>query len=280
MKGILFAVIIFLCAIVFLIFKMKDQSGEMEKVVQTVKEQQIQDKAVGRQIAQNNTSTKALSTTFAGHPIPPSKVNSKRYTHFFEEAVMREGRIFRWKKPNLTYYIDLMASRRLSKSKVRRAFNFWARKTKNLFTFREVANPKQADIFIQVKTASEKSRMGEAGPDISYRGQTFNIDGQSIPEYVVHHAQVTIAADHFDIKSTSRYTKAGTDHGFQTLVHELGHVLGLMGHSPTKGDCMYYRADPTATACDVLTPEVNTLAMIYGKRGTLTRGFYQQRRTR
>ncbi|MDJ0625581.1 MAG: matrixin family metalloprotease [Candidatus Caenarcaniphilales bacterium] len=258
---------------------MKDKTGEMELVIRDYKSQKQKDNTFKRKEADKLVLSNSLVSTFASDPIDPNKIDGSKYQNFFEHMLSEDGRVFRWNKPDLSYYIDRTASRRLSKSKIRKAFNFWGRKTKNLFSFRETNNPKKADIYIKVATASEKNRMGEAGPDVSYKGRTFNILGREVPEYIIHHAQITIASDYFNVENTARYTKLGTDHGFQTLVHELGHVLGLMGHSPNKGDCLYYRADPTARACDVLTPEVNTLSMVYGKPRHLTRGFYQMRRT-
>ncbi|MDX1919155.1 MAG: matrixin family metalloprotease [Candidatus Caenarcaniphilales bacterium] len=276
MKGILFTVIIFLGLVVFLIFNLKNQTKKIQEVKQSIKQQNLADGKSQAENYQQQDAQNNLTKTFASAPI--DTVDEKKYQNFFQDAVIKEGRIYRWNKANLTYYIDLLASRRLSKSKVRRAFDICSKKTK-IFTFREVTNPAAADIFIKVADASEKTRMGEAGPDKAYAGQSFKLRGMNINEYVINHAQVTIAIDYFDHEKMAEYTKAGTDHGFQTLVHELGHVLGIMGHSPSPGDCMYFQADPKARACDVLTKEVNTLAMIYGKPQAFTRGFYEARRT-
>lgn len=276
MKGILLAVIIFLGCVVFLIFNIKNQTQTINQVKNTIQSQRQVDQKNQALNYKQQDSQNNLTKTFAGAPI--DSVDQKKYQNFFQDAVIKEGRIYRWNKPNLNYYIDILASRRLSKSKIRRAFDFWSKKTR-IFTFTEVSNPERADIYIKVANASEKTRMGEAGPDKAYAGQTFNLNGVNITEYVINHAQVTIAIDYFDYDKMAEYTKAGTDHGFQTLVHELGHVLGIMGHSPGKGDCMYFQADAQARSCDVITKEVNTLAMIYGRPQSLTRGFYEARRT-
>ncbi len=268
MKGLILSAFLFLCACTYLILNVQKQQKNIGGQIA-----QFKAANQGNQQAYNtNAAQPSLTATFAGKPL--DDFDNSKYKNFFREAVINEGKIFRWNKSHLTYYIDINTQRRITKSKVRRAFDQWERKSR-IFTFSETQNPNNADIAITVATASEKNRMGEAGPDKSYAGQIFNLGGRNIQEYVIHHAQVTIASDYFDIKKVDEYQKAGTDHGFQTLVHELGHVLGLMGHSPTTGDCMFYQAHPSGKACDTLTPEVNTLAMIYGKPNSLTRGFYE-----
>ena len=209
---------------------------------------------------------------------PLQDIDDKKYHNFFETGIIKDGNLYRWHKTDLTYYIDRLAARRLSDSKIRRAFDWWARKSK-LFTFTRVTDPERADIFIQVATASEKDRMGEAGPDKAIIGKTYNFKGNTLQENIITHATVTIAEEYFSAKQVDEYNRSGKDHGFQTLVHELGHVLGLMGHSPNTGECMYFQADSTGKACNIITPEINTLAILYGRSDILTRGFYDAKRT-
>jgi len=276
MKGVLFFVFFLLVGLFFIVLVFKKQSDGLQDLKQGTKEQQMaaSQTSGGNSGKQNTAGNRPLNAFLK----PPIDTVDKKYSNFFETAVVKQGNLYRWDKSHLTYYIDLTAQRRLSKSKVRRAFETWSRKSK-LFTFSEASSPSKADIMIKVATASEKNRMGEAGPDMLLPGQTFQLKGVPISEKIIKHAQVTIAIDYFDLKKTEEYIKTGNDQGFQTLVHELGHVLGLMGHSPTLGDCMYFQADPKGVACDVLTPEVNTLAMIYGRPDLLTRGFYSSRRS-
>jgi predicted Zn-dependent protease len=274
MKGLILAALVFLGALAFLIITLKNQKGELIKQVSSFKQgvNQAQGLNGGNVNLQGQMSS---VSSFAKDPI--DSVDNSKYKNFFPDAVSNTGHIYRWNKSNLNYYIDISTQRRITKSKVKRAFDIWEKKS-HLFHFNETDNPNNADIAITVATASEKDRMGEAGPDKSVQGKTYTLNGRSITEYIVYHAQVTIASDYFDYKQMSEYQKAGTDYGFQTLVHELGHVLGIMGHSPTEGDCMFFRAHSSGRACDALTPEANTLAMIYGRPDLLTRGFFEEKK--
>jgi hypothetical protein len=251
--------------------KMKDVGSQ----VNDVKAMQAKQKAELEKLSKASRSNRDSSSGFAKTPLY-QEVDSKKFQNFFNESVITEGSIYRWNKSHLTFSIDKLASRRLSEAKVRRAFEHWQRKSR-IFTFSQEKDPNKADILIKVATASEKSRMGEAGPDKALPGAIFDIGGHKVREFIVYHANVTIAEEFFDYKKMDEYVKAGTDHGFQTLVHELAHVLGIMGHSPNVGDCMYFQAHSSGKACDVITREVNTLAMIYGRPDLLNRGFYAQK---
>ena len=56
----------------------------------------------------------------------------------------------------------------------------------------------------------------------------------------------------------------GRDARVQALAHELGHALGIDGHSPDSGDVMYYVSH---LPVDVTLRDANTLRAIYGERG-------------
>ena len=46
-------------------------------------------------------------------------------------------------------------------------------------------------------------------------------------------------------------------------LHEIGHALGIVSHSPSIGDVMYYSTDSYAT--DTITKrDINTVKRIYG----------------
>ncbi len=285
MKGVFIFLIAFCCAVTVFVFRPSQIPALKQPVANNTQASLNTNSSTTDKQSSNSVhlepnlnqpesfETQAL-VTFAQSPL--TEVDKNKYRNFFEESVVREGRLFQWYRPNLTYAIDRATERRITKSKVRRAFEHWARESK-IFTFQEVDDAEKADIFIQVASASQKDRMGEAGPDEAYENGKIQIGGRSISKYIVKHAKVTIAIDFFDYDKLKQYQQAQSDQGFQTLVHELGHVLGIMGHSPINGDCMYFQAHASGKACDELVSEINTLAMIYGRENSLNRGFYSQK---
>ncbi|MDX1918675.1 MAG: matrixin family metalloprotease [Candidatus Caenarcaniphilales bacterium] len=205
---------------------------------------------------------------------PVIEVDQNRYPNFVSDLIQKDGKVYRWHKFNLTYYIDPATRHRLNEAKVMRAFNQWQQKSR-LFSFQSTSDPGIADITISLASTSEKERMGEAGPDKIVLGQIYQIGEQKINEFEIKHAQVILSSEHFGFDRVQAYDKAGKDHGFQTLVHELGHVLGITGHSSNQEDCMYFQAHHTAKACNNITPDANTLLMIYGRTDLLSRDLYK-----
>ncbi len=281
MKGLLAIVFVLLCAGSYFFIKIGLPMLLHEN--QAITPSNTSPSIINNDLNKNNQTapiinSQALVSGSKFEIAPLENVDETKYHNFFAAGILKEGSLYRWHKTDLTYYIDRLAARRLSESKIRRAFDWWSHKSK-LFTFTRVNDAERADIFIQVATASEKDRMGEAGPDKALLGKTYTIKGNTLQENIITHATVTIAEEYFSAKQVDEYNRSGADHGFQTLVHELGHVLGLMGHSPNIGECMYFQADSTGKACDIITPEVNTLAVLYGRPEVLTRGFYDAKRT-
>jgi NAD(P)-dependent dehydrogenase (short-subunit alcohol dehydrogenase family) len=172
MKGLLAVVFVLLCAGSYFFIKVGLPMLLHETPV--IASQNTQSNAN----ASLNTNNQALIPANQFEVVPLQDIDDKKYHNFFETGIIKDGNLYRWHKTDLTYYIDRLAARRLSDSKIRRAFDWWARKSK-LFTFTRVTDPERADIFIQVATASEKDRMGEAGPDKAIVGKTYNFKGNA-----------------------------------------------------------------------------------------------------
>jgi|GEM_PF-3243144 len=213
-----------------------------------------------------------ISSVF-GEPLGQSDIDSNKYSNYFSQ-VIPGNMILRWPKTNLTYYVEPSAARRLNISKLRRALSHWQKKSK-IFTFRPVTQKGAEDIYISLATTEIKEAMGEAGADQHIAGSIYTVDGRTLQERIILHASLVISEEYFTFDRVQQYQQSGKDYGFVTLVHEMGHVLGLNGHSPNRGDCMYFQADRNGTACDYITADVNTLAMLYGQRNSLSRGFYE-----
>jgi len=207
---------------------------------------------------------------FAGKPL--LRIKSSLYRNFSRELFEEnQGKIFRWPKRRLSFYIEGNAINRLTKSKIRRAFGRWENATEKLFIFEEAFSPEKADILIRLMTTSEKNRFGEAGPKSFKLGDNFG----NLREYIITKAIVIISQEHFSRESLQKNYQKNKDRSFQTLVHEIGHVLGLMAHSTEIGDCMYFKADQEAKSCNRLNTERNTLAILYGKKSLLKQEVYR-----
>lgn len=147
---------------------------------------------------------------------------------------MVEGGVFRWPANNLPLRVyigdgdNVSAYRPQYKQLMRDAFNAWMEAANGKLSWQEVSDPRQADI---VTTWSD---------DISIR------NGQL-------EAGRTTAITELDRRTRQRYLRAAEiriltrigrkifteDDIRKTTLHEVGHALGLQGHSRTSSDIMY-----------------------------------------
>lgn len=216
---------------------------------------------------------KSFQSIFA-KPLDPTDKRLSKYKNY-TNIIYNKSKVYRWSKSHLSYYIEPDAKRRMNSSLIKKAFRHWERKAK-IFSFSETNSANKADIYISLAKTSAHNHLAEAGPDQITKGKTFVLprSNRTIQEYIITHANVILSEDHFTFESMKKYVKAKKDTPFQTLVHEFGHVLGILEHSPKQGDCMYFQADRNGTGCDVMTADTNTLAMVYGRPLSLKRGYY------
>lgn len=207
-------------------------------------------------------------------PLDGASSKLSKYNNY-TNLIYNKSKVYRWPKAHLSYYIEPSATRRMNSSLIKKAFRHWERKAK-IFSFSQTNSPNKADIYISLAKTSAANHLAEAGPDQVTPGKSFTLphSKRRIKEYIITHANVILSEDHFTFENMKKYTKAKKDTPFQTLVHEFGHVLGILEHSPKQGDCMYFQADRNGNGCDEMTADTNTLAMIYGRPGSLKRGYY------
>lgn len=123
-------------------------------------------------------------------------------------------------------------------------FSRWESALPNQVRFQFVSNPDQADIRLEFVLQSELG-----GRTVGLTSSTFEVvTGRMID------AQIQLAIDSPD--SNDSYTAADLR---ATAVHEMGHALGIAGHSPEIADVMYF-----ANRLEELTlADVNTLRTAY-----------------
>ena len=131
------------------------------------------------------------------------------------------------------------------------ACNDWSRPMQGKLSFVPVDNPNNADITIEwTHDLSRAKDPGEGG-----HTQTWGEQGR------LAHVQMIILTN--DPTTTVRMTPQRMS---WILHHEIGHALGLSGHSPDPDDAMYYNVPPTAMVryATLTNRDLNTLAKYYG----------------
>lgn len=139
------------------------------------------------------------------------------------------------------YYQDYM----------RKAFNEWQNTSNGKITWREVSSPNQADI-VCIWTAEAKAN----GPGVE-AGETKSTIGVNrfTGEQNIIRARISVL--------TSLMGRPFSDlDTYKTCLHEVGHAIGMEGHSNTPSDIMYPVLNKAQTP--YLKPrDINTIAHLY-----------------
>ena len=133
------------------------------------------------------------------------------------------------------------------------AFDAWMQATENKLSWIEVNNPLQADIICNWASSTEglEEATGAEG------GQT-GIDARVYADgtRTIEHCTITVLTLDLEGKPVT------DDLVRMTSLHEVGHALGLRGHSSNNHDIMFFSESPT-TSPKLTERDINTIARLY-----------------
>ena len=132
------------------------------------------------------------------------------------------------------------------KTSAKRAFSEWQTKTQGLVRFYFVESPKDAQITVSFSDDISQTASGDA----------LGITNLAIVggKYI-NRAEMTIKT------STPNGAKQTTSQVYSVVLHEVGHALGVRGHSSNKYDVMYPSDDNYRNVLS--NRDVNTIKQIY-----------------
>ena len=171
--------------------------------------------------------------------------------HDYVASAAREG-LARWPKSDFPLAIYIKPAPKVGTNfdpaqLLRQSLKEWSDQTDGLISFREVSDKAKAKISVGWVTAS-----GELNEDAEAGEALVEQSGGKI-------LTASVAIDLRDAKKKDQLK----EELHTTLLHEIGHCLGSIGHSPRAGDVMYFTelmSGPTAG----LTPrDVKTMKLIY-----------------
>lgn len=129
---------------------------------------------------------------------------------------------------------------------LRKSLIEWSNRTDGVVSFKEVSSESSAKIIVGwVTTSGELNEDAEAG-----EARVEQIGG------TIKKANVAI-----DLRNSEKQDFQSALH--TTVLHEIGHCLGLIGHSPRAGDVMYFTELMSGPTAGLTARDVRTLQLIY-----------------
>ena len=196
------------------------------------------------------------------------------------DAVMRESKnkTLRFQKMPVPVYITPVQEFGYTKA-VREAMDDWGARTSGLVTFVEVKNQKDARIVVVynklgLKEGSECSLGAHTVTKWKSRGAgkltILPVGSIPVPLYIPamgpkYSVPPQLIEVNVDVLN-------GQDAELRPLVlknivtHELGHALGMLGHSPVKGDMMYTNTDEYSR---ISQRDINTITKLYQRKADI-----------
>ena len=130
-------------------------------------------------------------------------------------------------------------------------FNIWKNSVSGLY-FNYVENPNEADIICYFVDHFPDQKAGVT----YYNGGTKAYSNNPKVKYINRPVKI-------EISKKSLYTRPMTnDELLSVIIHEIGHALGIRGHSKNKNDIMYYNTE-TYQNTTLSDRDINTLYEIY-----------------
>jgi predicted Zn-dependent protease len=196
----------------------------------------------------------------ASFSISHASITANTYANNYLKEALNGGKVTHWNvtKMPLRVYISngTKAGNWSSATKqlVYKAMRTWSTATANKIKFVETPSREGADIVVVWERQLEHSRLGVS---------PFRAMGNSILYSDVH-----VATHHPTTGEPLNNTML-----LQTITHELGHALGIQGHSPNPKDLMYWSTSPQQTGMLTQT-DVNTINALYQLKPDITNGLY------
>lgn len=184
-----------------------------------------------------------------------------------------KNRVLRFKNMPVKVYITPFPEPGFTESCIK-GFDEWENRTNGLIAFLRVDDPEQARVRVVWKRLGDKGNSKDCmlGAQTITRWQAKHptpmgvvpVSGIPVPIFIPRiGAQYSVEPQIIEVNLDLVYSR---DKDIRLLVlknivtHELGHALGLLGHSPVRADLMYPETDETSRLSQ---RDINTITKLY-----------------
>lgn len=175
-----------------------------------------------------------------------------------------DNKILRWDvtKFPLKVYIksDSQSLPNYYNESIQKAFLQWQSLTKNLINFKFINDEDNANITVSIKSSDDMKKCEQQNCKYTVAYTTPTIYGDLLKKM-----------DIFFYASNNLGKPFSPNEIYNTALHEIGHALGIMGHSYNKGDVMYMETNQDKSYFDefrssfqvISQADLNTLDLLY-----------------
>lgn len=180
------------------------------------------------------------------------------------ERVPFDSKILRWDvtKFPLKVYIKNSSSSAPSyyQESIQKAFLQWQALTKNLINFEFINDDKNANISVEIKSSDDMKKCDQEDCKYTVAYTIPTIYGDLLKKFDIFFYDSNNRGQHFSQKAI-----------YNTALHEIGHALGIMGHSYNKDDIMYMESNQENSYFNefrsnfqsITQTDLNTLNLLY-----------------
>jgi tetratricopeptide (TPR) repeat protein len=178
-----------------------------------------------------------------GSAIPPNNPESQGQSDYFN-AVENDGHYFRWSSDKMPIRVFISPGpsvpgyRDSFRQVLMQAFSAWAVGSGNKFVFAPAPDSSQADIICE--WTSDAMKVADGGQSVE--GGLTRLSGQAQPGS----SDVSISRARMIILTIAQDSSPLSDEAMKKVcLHEVGHALGLNGHSTDNHDVMFFTEAPS-----------------------------------
>ncbi|MDD3437238.1 MAG: matrixin family metalloprotease [Candidatus Gastranaerophilales bacterium] len=179
------------------------------------------------------------------------------------EQVPFNGNILRWDTSKFPLKVYIQNNSAVAPAyyaeKIKQAFLQWQKSSRNLVRFEFVDNEKDADINVSIISSDEMKKCTQEDCKYTIAYNTPKINGSLLKKMTILFYDSNNLGQPFKEKDI-----------YNTALHEIGHALGIMGHSYNKDDIMYMETTkPTGFEVfrsdfqSLTSKDLNTLWLLY-----------------